>query len=84
MDYRCPVWNVLKFANKFRSIVKTPEKSKEISPKNLLVSITESGHQGEVGTEFGIIEKAEYFGFLDYVLFEANKEIEIKHKMLSL
>lgn len=80
LDYRCPLWNVLKYVQRFRYRARTPEKVEEFAPKNLLLSITESGHAGEVGTAYGIREKAIYFGFLDYVLFKANKEIKVTLK----
>ena len=80
LDYRCPLWNVLKYVERFRQRVKSPEKNEEFVDKNILLNITESGHAGEIGTSYGIKEKAVYFGFLEYVLFTANKEIEVKRK----
>lgn len=81
LDYRCPLWNVLKYVQRFRERTQTPEKLEEFAPKNIVLSITESGHAGEIGTTSGIKEKALHFGFLDYTLFTANKEIKIKQKL---
>ena len=80
LDYRCPLWNVLKYVERFRQRVQTPEKVEEFVSKNILLNVTESGHAGEIGTSYGIKEKAIYFGFLEYVLFKANKEIKLKRE----
>jgi len=72
---------VLKYAQRFRDRASTPERMEEFAPKNILLNVTESGHGGEIGTQYGIKEKAFYFGFLEHALFKANKEIKIKNKL---
>ena len=74
-DYRCPVWNVLKYLKRFRQRAQVPKKVQEIAPKNVLMLVKDGGHAGEVGSNPGIRQKAFYFAFLDYVLLRANKEI---------
>jgi len=71
----------LKYVERFRQRALTPEKVEEFAPKNIMLSVTESGHAGEIGTQLGIQEKAFYFGFLEHALFTANKEIAIKNKL---
>lgn len=84
LDYRCPLWNVLKYMERFRLRAQNPEKIEQFAPKNILLNVTEAGHAGEIGTISGIEEKAMYFAFLDYVLFKANKEIKVDRKLAIL
>ena len=83
LDYRCPTWGILKYLKRFRSRAKTPTRTKEFAPKNILLNITDSGHAGEVGTALGIKEKALHFAFLDYVLFKSSNEINISRSFYA-
>ena len=82
-DHRAPIWGILKYINRFRERAKKPEKVEEISEKNVLVNFIEGGHHGESEVVESIKNKCFYFGLLDYVLLEANKEIDIKMKIFN-
>jgi oligopeptidase B len=57
LDYRAPLWNVLKYVNRFRDRSKNPLRVTEFSPKNLIVNVIDSGHYGDVSVASGILDK---------------------------
>ncbi|EAS03452.2 peptidase S9A prolyl oligopeptidase domain protein beta-propeller (macronuclear) [Tetrahymena thermophila SB210] len=77
-DYRAPLWNVLKYVNRFRDRVQTPTRTKEFCPKNIVVNVLDSGHSGEQGVIHGIKEKALYLAFLEYVVTKCNNDIKVE------
>ncbi|EGR32260.1 oligopeptidase b, putative [Ichthyophthirius multifiliis] len=79
-DHRAPLWNVLKYVNRFRERSKSPQKVNEFCDKNILVNILDSGHNGESGAIQGIKEKSIYLAFLEYVVMNQNKDISVQIK----
>jgi len=75
LDYRAPLWNILKYLKRFRDRAKKPLRVTEFSPKNIIVNILDSGHYGDVSVASGIKDKCQYLGFLDYVLLKKNKDV---------
>ena len=75
-DYRAPLWNVLKYVQKFRQRVNSPLRTVEIHDKNIFVHSVDSGHFGEASVSSGLKEKSTYLAFLDFILDgKRNKDI---------
>jgi protease II len=48
-DFRSPLWNVLKYAARFRHLAKKSSKVQDVLEKGLLIDIVEGGHFGGGG-----------------------------------
>ncbi|KRX02134.1 hypothetical protein PPERSA_06329 [Pseudocohnilembus persalinus] len=78
-DYRSPLWNVLKYVQRFRNkSEQNPKRVEKFSENNLVVNILNSGHYGESSFESSIEEKCQQMAFLDYAVMDVNNEIKIK------
>jgi protease II len=56
-DFRCPLWNVLKYIKRFRDRVPVPKRVEVIGEeknKNIFANVLEGGHFGDVSIESGI------------------------------
>jgi len=83
LDYRCPVWHILKYVTRFRKRAKVNPNVEEFVDKNILVNISEAGHLGEIGTALGIREKSLNFAFYDYVIHNVSKEIKLEEVLFA-
>ena len=74
-DYRTPVAQVAKFADRFRERVVANSRLGELGKKGLTVDISETAsHLGEVVVADENMKGCEMFAYMDYVLNEASKD----------
>lgn len=74
-DYRCPLYQIMKFTQRFRERAVEPTRFEPLSPKGLLVNVHKDGsHLGITDQHDTISELCEMFGYLDHLIDERNRD----------
>lgn len=77
-DYRTPLWNVFKYAAKFRSLAHSPKRVRQFCDKNLAVVVDEGSHLGTSDSESNVERTALTTAFLEWVVEEQSLDLEKK------
>jgi protease II len=77
-DYRTPMWNILKYTNKFRSTVQQPTRVKEFCSKNIAVIIDEGSHLGTADQQSNVERTAIATAFYEWAVESMSTDVEKK------
>ena len=79
-DYRTPLASTLKFARRFREVVKQPSRVKEFCDKNLAVVVDQGSHLGTADDQANMERAALTTAFFEWTVDFMSTDVERKEK----